>query len=410
MKVVYDISYLGCGLYIPSARTGIFRVVENVAHGLLNSKECEVAFCAGDSLQRLNESLDYLELDSRFTGISISHSRFKRSLYKKQFGFNARVSKALGHEFADRALRRILYSTSEMIGKFSEPIDAGILDGAHVFHSPWSPLPRQVTRAGNLQKFLTVYDKFHLKLLRSLEPDVWPLCISESTKNDLCDYLKFDPARVFVTPLAASPHLFYQCTDKEKITAVKKKYRIADAPYFLSLNTWVPRKNIEHSIRCFARTVAEHKIKDLYFVLVGAKGFDYEKIFETISACPAAKHRIIIAGYVADDDLAALYSGALAFLYPSLYEGFGLPPLEAMQCGVPVITSNTSSLPEVVGDAGIMLDPADADGLCHSMNRIYAEPTLRETMALKSSERAKLFTWEKCVEETIRAYKVAVRT
>lgn len=408
MKVVFDISYLGCGLYIPSARTGIFRVVENVAHGLLTSKECDVRFCAGDSLQRLNESLDYLELDPRFAGMSISHSTFKRSLYKKQVGLNARISEVLRSDFADRALRRILYSTSAMIGKFSEPIDVRVLTGADVFHSPWSPISRQVMHSTHLRKFLTVYDIFHLKLLKGVDPDVWPLCISQSTKNDLCDYFKFDPSRVSVTPLAASPNLFYHCTDNEKIASIRKKYRIPDAPYFLSVNTLVPRKNIAHSIRCFAKLVQEQNIKDLYFVLVGANGFDYEKTLEMISRCPTVKDRVILAGYVNDDELAALYSGALAFVYPSLYEGFGLPPLEAMQCGIPVITSNTSSLPEVVGDAGIMLDPEDVDGLCDSMFKIYSRPTLRETMSSKSSQQAKLFTWERCVQETVEAYKIAL--
>jgi glycosyltransferase involved in cell wall biosynthesis len=95
-------------------------------------------------------------------------------------------------------------------------------------------------------------------------------------------------------------------------------------------------------------------------------------------------------------------------LYPSFYEGFGLPPLEAMQCGVPVITSNKSSLPEVVGDAGIMIEPTDTDGLCQSILDIYNKPSLREAMSLKSLEQAEKFSWEKCTQETIAAYKTAL--
>ncbi|RME57156.1 glycosyltransferase family 1 protein, partial [Candidatus Parcubacteria bacterium] len=103
-----------------------------------------------------------------------------------------------------------------------------------------------------------------------------------------------------------------------------------------------------------------------------------------------------------------LYSGAMMFVYPSFYEGFGLPPLEAMQCGVPVITSNTSSLPEVVGDAGIMVSPSDGDALSHAMYSIYNDASLREEMSQKSLARARLFSWEKCAQETIDAYKMAV--
>ena len=100
----------------------------------------------------------------------------------------------------------------------------------------------------------------------------------------------------------------------------------------------------------------------------------------------------------------------MAFVYPSFYEGFGLPPLEAMQCGVPVITSNTSSLPEVVGDAGIMVSPTDTDALCQSMFDLYTQSSLREEMILRSIEQAKKFSWQKCTQETINAYKAALKS
>ena len=104
---------------------------------------------------------------------------------------------------------------------------------------------------------------------------------------------------------------------------------------------------------------------------------------------------------------APLYSGAMMFVYPSFYEGFGLPPLEAMQCGIPVITSDTSSLPEVVGEKGIMVNPIDSDALCQAMLELYRHSSLRETLSNKSLKRAKLFSWEKCAAQTIDAYKAA---
>ncbi len=138
-------------------------------------------------------------------------------------------------------------------------------------------------------------------------------------------------------------------------------------------------------------------------------GWNYDKIFETLESCNSLKDSIILTGYVADEDLAALYSGALAFVYPSFYEGFGLPPLEAMQCGVPVITSNTSSFPEIVKDAGIMVDPTDTDAICSSILEIYRDPSLRKTMSQKSLERASFFSWDNCTRGTIAAYKAALR-
>jgi glycosyltransferase involved in cell wall biosynthesis len=155
--------------------------------------------------------------------------------------------------------------------------------------------------------------------------------------------------------------------------------------------------------------VEQERIKDLCLVLVGAKGWDYEHIFQEIGNCGGfRKNRIIVTGFVPDGDLAPLYSGAEMFIYPSFYEGFGLPPLEAMQCGVPVITSNTSSLPEVVGDAGIMVSPMDADGLSQGMLDILSDRRLRHLLACKSRARAGLFSWDQCVRLTLDAYRTAL--
>jgi glycosyltransferase involved in cell wall biosynthesis len=144
-------------------------------------------------------------------------------------------------------------------------------------------------------------------------------------------------------------------------------------------------------------------------VLVGNLGWKYESIFSELTATEGLRDRIIITGYVSNEDLAALYSDALFFVFPSLYKGFGLPPLEAMQCGVPVITSNTSSLPEVVGDAGIMVNPNDADALCQAMLNIHGNPLLRAQLSSNALERSKQFSWRKSANETIKAYKTALK-
>lgn len=167
-------------------------------------------------------------------------------------------------------------------------------------------------------------------------------------------------------------------------------------------------KNIDHVIRCFVRLVTEEQISDLSLVLAGMKGWDYDRIFAAIEGAPQVKDRIIVTGRIDDEDLAALYSGALAFAYLSHYEGFGLPLLEAMQCGVPVITSNTSSLPEVAGNAGIMLDPTDADGLTHALLVLFQNEDIRNLMVQKSLARAQHFSWKRCAEDTIVAYKQAL--
>jgi glycosyltransferase involved in cell wall biosynthesis len=168
------------------------------------------------------------------------------------------------------------------------------------------------------------------------------------------------------------------------------------------------RKNVEQVIKCFSRLVHEEGIKDLRLVLVGAQGLGYEGILNAIASFDIPRDSIVLTGYVADEDLAALYSGASGFIYLSLYEGFGLPPLEAMQCGTPVITSNTSSLPEVVGEAGIMVDPTDEDAICQSLLDVYRDAGLRAQMSRDSLDRARQFSWDRCVRETIAAYKTAL--
>ena len=133
----------------------------------------------------------------------------------------------------------------------------------------------------------------------------------------------------------------------------------------------------------------------------------FEPILAELAGTDLPKGRIITTGYVPDADLAPLYSGALAFLYLSRYEGFGLPPLEAMQCGTPVIVSNTSSLPEVVGGAGILLSPDDRDGLCQAMYDLWDDPDRRADLAGKSIRQARQFGWEKNVRQTVQIYELA---
>ena len=390
------------------------------------SKEIDLNFCASFSLKSVNQCIDYLQSNSGFLDILFTSPSLENSIYRRADKFIDNINGQDKAGITSKAIRRMLYFVINKIDNNTKKITNKSLVDADIFHSPYFPVPEYLQSHKKIKKFLTVYDLIpilypqffefqedHLikKALHSLRPDNWVTCISHATKNDLCNYLPtINPDQVIVTPLAAS-ELFYPCDNHQEIESIKTKYQIPnDVNYILSLSTLEPRKNIDHTIRCFAKLVEQENIKDLYLVLVGTKGWDYEKIFNELSNLSKLKARIIVTGYVADEDLAALYSGAMAFVYPSFYEGFGLPPLEAMQCGVPVITSNTSSLPEVVGDAGIMLSPTDTDALCQSMFDLYTQSSLREEMTLRSIEQAKKFSWQKCTQETINAYKAALKS
>lgn len=424
MKILYDISILGMGHFSP-AQTGIFRVVENIAYGLADSEECQLSFCSSHSLANLSQVIGYLEASPTFENIPLSHPHLPKNLFQNISEVVRKINGQSEVRFTQKVLRRGLYYSLRLLGKTIKPLNLKELSAVDLFHSPFLPFPDYIKTEGKTKRIITIYDMIPIlfpqffahgedalikKVVHNIESDDWTICISESTKNDLCNYrTDIDPSKVFVTHLAASD-IFYPCGDAEIIDAVKKKYRIPAGPYILSLNTLEPRKNMAHTIRHFARMVEQENIKDLSLVLVGTKGWLYDEIFEELSKNPALKNRVIVTGFAANEDLAALYSGAVAFVYPSFYEGFGLPPLEAMQCGVPVITSDTSSLPEVVGDAGIMVSPTDGDALCQSMLDIYNSDSLRKSMSLKSIEQAKNFSWQKCMRETLDAYKAAVKS
>lgn len=420
MKTIYDISVLGTAFYLQRARTGISRVIENVAVELKKGGFCELTFSAYYELLNLIQTRKYIQSMPDLSDV--------RLLSSSDDALNACI-RTFGNMYPDpsrhilsRIVRRGYAYALHPVKKRYQSIEQDALRQADIFHATFYPIPQFVRMHPHLVNFITIYDLIpilhpeyfsfqedHLlhDVVQSITPDDWVIAISQSTKNDLCNHIRFDPDRVFVTHLAAS-NLFYPCSDSEVRKNVLEKYGIPDGPYILSLSTLEPRKNIDHSIRCFMRLVREQGIRDLNLVLVGTKGWDFAEIFKELENHDGLKDRVIVTGYVADDDLAALYSGAHMFVYPSLYEGFGLPPLEAMQCGVPVITSNTSSLPEVVGDAGILVDPRDGDALCQAMYDIYRLPALRAEMVKRSLQQASRFSWAQCARDTAEAYRQAI--
>lgn len=230
------------------------------------------------------------------------------------------------------------------------------------------------------------------------------LAVSEHTKRDLVRLSGVSPDRVIVTPEAADARFAPQ-----KDTGTLARLGI-DAPYVLYVGTLEPRKNIMVLLRAFAALQDKGTLKGplerVLLVLAGAKGWMYDEIFALITQL-GLRDRVRMLGYVADEDLPVLYSEAQVFVYPSLFEGFGLPVLEAMQCGAPVITTNVSSLPEVAGDAGVLIAPDDVAGLTREMHSILSEPERRADLCGRSLARAAEFSWQKTAELTAEAYSQA---
>ncbi len=430
MKVAYDISILGAGYLNPKARTGIFRVVESLFLEIATQSNVELIAIA---LNQKSTIWDEISANLYLDNTIPEFRQYFDSLYQSKLNLNDIYLSTIN---LHRSLVQYSVQNHHLLYKAAQAIKIPFVILAkldvelkkrlsqELYHSPFLPLPTQEL-IGKVPRIITIYDLIPVlfsdvmtaKICRQFNQTIksidinkdWVICISQHTKDDFCQYTGMDKGRVFVTPLAASSN-FYPVKEIVNIKSVIKAHNIPDSPYLLSLSTLEPRKNLTLLIECFCQLILEHPNLDLNLVLVGVSGWKNKSIFEIAKKYPHLQSRIFFTGYVPDSDLSAIYSGAIAFVYPSLYEGFGLPPLEAMQCGIPVITSNTSSLPEVVGNAGITIDPKQSDELCQAMLEVVNNAKLRGEMSQRSLEQASKFSWKKCAEQTVEVYKIAADT
>ena len=285
-----------------------------------------------------------------------------------------------------------------------------------LFHSPDFALP-PVWRARTL---VTVHDLSFMRLpecfpdglLRYLGSAV-PRAVrradhiiadSNNTRRDLMELLGTPGPKITVIHSGVEPR-FRPLTseaDRETLAAVRCKYALPER-FILSVGTIQPRKNLTRLVEAFFMLNAQCSTLNWELVIVGGKGWLYEGTFERVRAL-RLEDRVHFLGFVDDADLPALYNLAGTFAFPSLYEGFGLPPLEAMACGVPVVCSNVSSLPEVVGDAALTVDPLDVAGLAEAMRRAIEDETLRASLVTRGLARAATFTWPEAAQALLGVY------
>lgn len=264
------------------------------------------------------------------------------------------------------------------------------------------------------KKVITVYDitprlfpetftsltvlRYRLLFAKSLKTADKIITISDSTKRDLIEHYNIPSEKIVTIYLGVDRR--FKPLDQHAVTGYKQTHAL-NYPFILYVGTLEPRKNIPTLIRAFAKLKKQgldHKL-----VIAGGKGWKYHSIFKLIEVLHLQKE-VIFPGYIPAEDLPYLYNAADLFVYPSLYEGFGLPPLEAMACGTPVITSSTSSLPEVVSNAGILVEPSDVNLLAESMRKVLANEVLHASLKAKGLSRAKIFNWENCARETWNVY------
>ncbi|MBY0371322.1 glycosyltransferase family 4 protein [bacterium] len=419
LEVAFDASVLGYAQYGAAGRTGVFRVADAFARELARHPECALSFCGAENFRMWASACDYLQDEAAFR-------KFPRLHYNNP----ARVYRFLGRLFYElegeplislpaRAYRKSLGMALRGVERSFQPLQATALEGKHIYHSSFFALPEASRRVKGLRRYLTVCDvinlrhpefnpsgsKYFQRVIESLTPDDWAIAISETTKQELCAYRPdLDPNRVFVVPLAAS-NLFQPATDRS-IAFMRAHQELGERPYFLSVCTVDRRKNLEGLVKAFALWVKETGNTDTDLVLCGAHGDSTNQVREQIVSNGLERKRVKLPGYVPDVELPALYAGALAFVYVSFHEGFGLPVLEAMQCGAPVITSDSGALAEVAQGAALGVQVRDPRSIAEGLEKIR-NSEVRARCAQASLARAAEFSWQRSADLLLRAYKAS---
>lgn len=285
-----------------------------------------------------------------------------------------------------------------------------------VFHSPTFHLPlftpgiKKVVTIHDLVMYkypytqptaFRIYSRIHTMISAKISDAI--IVPSHSTKQDVINTFKIDENKVHVIH-EATTDAFRPIKEISLLEGARAKYNLPQK-YILFVGSMEPRKNLYRLIQSYSDLRRNGKIEQK-LVICGGKGWlnEYERILKLINEMGIEKD-VIFPGYIPDEDLSAIYNMADLFVYPSLYEGFGLSPLEAMSCGCPVIASTTSSMPEVVGEAAIMVNPYDIEGLADAMCRVLTNKELRLKMKKQGIERAKMFSWKRCATETLEVYK-----
>ena len=326
----------------------------------------------------------------------------------------------LGPNFTWRQIVNPRNDALWMLSAFPRALKAGKIDVAHTqYNIPLlgAPCPvvttiHDVSFQVHPELFLPK-DRWILQNLvpRSIQKAAAIVAVSESTRRDILRLNKtVTKEKVHVVLEAAGKQFQIPAGGQETArAAVNKRLELSDTPYLLAVGVLQPRKNLETLLDAFALLKLGPHPPPHRLIIAGKRGW-LDETDAQMAALPAEVTRdIVLAGYVADADLPALYGGADALCYPSRYEGFGLPPLEAMACGCPVLCSRASSLPEVVGDAGILLPAEDSHAWAHALETLLASPVVQARWRERGPERAALFSWEKAARETLTVYEECLR-
>jgi len=424
LKLIFDIGILENGVKEGSSRAGIFFTAISVLKELILLKDIDlILYCKASKYTNCKKLLKQKFVNNKFKLITSSACPSVKMVYEK-----LKIAREQAKRENNFFLKLYVWITLFPLRMFLcfanflyNIYKFFIYSSTNAFLSSFEEIPKEIKKFNNIKKYTIIYDcvpillpaynpmskkgSWYMKLFESLNKDDYYFAISNSARND---FLRLSPnldaKKVYTTLLACNENFKPFIGNIEEI---KIKYNIPnDKKYIFSLCTLEPRKNLIRAVKCFIQFIKKNKINDLVFVLGGGHWADFiSQIEREIYDLGDYKNKIIKAGYIDDNDLPKLYSNAEWFVYTSQYEGFGLPPLEAMSCGCPVITSNNSSLPEVVGNSGVMINYDSDQEHIEAYEKYYYDEKFRKEMAAKGVERSKQFSWTKCVNQMIKVMK-----
>ncbi len=360
-------------------------------------------------MQRIG--LDLRVLCSRnYSGIPRYAYNLARELTQYESEEYLFISELKGNEFPEekRIYLDLPNSNSELANKLLSY--TGYKEKIDLLFSPYFPIPKRRTFKGVLvihdliplrfPDFYTTrgtFDFFDKGIRKAAIDADHVIADSYATKADIIDFFGIAESKISVVHLAAFTNDFSLDKSEEKKMNVLKKYGIKH-PYFLSVCTIEPRKNLSRVLKAY-EMMRSKSLEAMSLVLVGGLGWKYQDLLNEI-ATNRFRDDIIMTGFVSDEELGFLYGNAQAFVYASIYEGFGLPVLEAMSLGAPVITANSSSLPEVAGDAAIYCDPLEIESIASAMEQMITSTDTQKHYIQAGLERSSLFSWKRTAEET----------
>ena len=427
MKILFDATELSYFLEESGHRAGVFFVALNLFRELKKRKDVELVFYS--NFKRYYFLKEVIEKVEEFQGIELlkENSRINLVFAKLNYlsnlkwiamplarlklspiapcgrGNGACITRKAIHNISTKLKYGILSITRYYENIFYRQNKKNIeqLKNFEIYFSPFSAPSDEILDSKHLKRFRMIHDIIPIleagkvptnkrlwcyRIYNTINKNDFYVTNSECTRKDVLKYFNLNEENIKTTLLGADNYFKPLKDTKEK--------------YIFSLCTLGKRKNLIFAIKNFFKFIEKNKIDDLKLVLAGGVWDKFKKeLTNTIGNFDQSK--IEVLGYVKDEELPNLYSNALMFIYPSLYEGFGLPVLEAMKCGCPVITSNVSSLPEVIGQAGIQINPENDEELIKAYEKFYYDNFFRELCIERGLIRAKNFSWEKCVSELL---------